>query len=243
MTRTLRVIGVGLGPAHLTDEARGALRASGFVVAARKRGDDPLLAARAALCADHGVPLVAVDDPVRDPDPADYPAEVRRWHAAREEGWIAAITSRDGDPALLAWGDPALYDSTVRLAHGLVERLDARLVVVPGISAPSALAAAHGIVLHEVGEPVHVTTERRLPDALAAGQRNVVVMLTSGALPTADLGLEGWRIWWGANLGSPSQRLRHGVLAEQRAAILADREAARRDAGWVMDAYLLRAPR
>ena len=35
-----------------------------------------------SLCA-QGYRLIEIDDPPRDPQPADYAAEVRRWHAAR----------------------------------------------------------------------------------------------------------------------------------------------------------------
>jgi precorrin-6A synthase len=234
----IRVIGIGMGPQHLTPEAADALAASSYVVAAAKREDDPLLAVRQQLCAAHGLDLVAVPDPERDrDDPADYRRAVREWHSARADAWAEEIECRSGDPALLAWGDPALYDSAVRIAWAVADRLDATVQVVPGISAPQVLAARHGIVLHRVGEPVHVTTERRLADEIAAGQRNLVVMLTSGK-PLE--GLDGWSIWWGANLGTPSEQLVAGVVADVAEEIETARAKARDEAGWVMDAFLLR---
>ncbi len=114
---------------------------------------------------------------------------------------------RNGDPAFLVWGDPSLYDSTIRVVDTVAAQIDARVEVVAGISAPQLLAARHGIVLHPVGAPVHVTTQRRQAEAIASGQRNLVVMLTS----RVDLGgLEDWSLWWGANLGTPSERLVSG---------------------------------
>ncbi|QIG45965.1 precorrin-6A synthase (deacetylating) [Nocardioides anomalus] len=232
----VRIVGIGCGPQHVTPEASAALRASAYVVAARKGADDPLLAVRREVAAAHGLEVVEVDDPTRDRDPVDYGGAVRDWHAARAAAWSSAIAARAGDPAFLVWGDPALYDSTIRVvtATGLAYE------VVAGISAPQLLAARHGIVLHEVGAPVHVTTERRLAEDVAAGQTNVVVMLTSGA--SLD-GLDDWSIWWGANLGAASERLVAGRVGDVRPALADARAAARAEADWVMDVFLLRAPR
>jgi precorrin-6A synthase len=236
----VRVVGIGMGPRHLTPEAVDALAASSYVVAAAKREADPLLAVRRELCTAHGLALVAVPDPERDrDDPADYRQAVRAWHSARADAWAEETESRTGDPAILAWGDPSLYDSTVRIAWAIADRLDATVQVVPGISAPQLLGARHGIVLHRVGEPVHLTTERRLADDIAAGQRNLVVMLTSGKRLE---GVDSWSIWWGANLGTPSEQLVAGVVGDVAEEIEMARAKAQEEAGWVMDAFLLRGP-
>jgi precorrin-6A synthase len=231
---TVRIVGVGMGPQHVTPEAAAALRASAYVVAAAKRSDDPLLAVRRAVASEFALPVVAVADPPRDRSASGYEGAVLDWHDARAEAWGAEIASREGDPAFLVWGDPSLYDSTIRV----VERLGLPYEVVAGIAAPQLLAARHRVVLHEVGAPVHVTTERRLADDVAAGQRNLVVMLTSGVVE----GHDDWSIWWGANLGTPSERLVSGRVGDVRPALAEAREAARAEAGFVMDLYLLRAP-
>ncbi|MEI5675546.1 MULTISPECIES: precorrin-6A synthase (deacetylating) [unclassified Nocardioides] len=237
MTRTLRVVGFGMGPQHVTPEAAAALAASSYVVAFRKSDEDPLVDVRAAVCRAYGdLPFVVVRDPERDRDPADYAGAVRDWHAARVAALRDVVASRAGDPAILVWGDPSLYDSTLRLTAAL----DLPVEVVPGIGAPSLLAARHGIVLHEVGRPVHVTTARRLADDVAAGQRNCVVMLTSG-VDHLD-GLDDWSIWWGANLGAPGERLVAGRVGTVRSSLVAARDAARAVDGWVMDVCLLRGP-
>ncbi|GAA1923053.1 precorrin-6A synthase (deacetylating) [Nocardioides lentus] len=247
MSRTIRVVGMGMGPDHLTPEATRALAASSYVVAARKhRGSDerdPLLAVRAAVAAGAGLAVVEVPDPPRGRTPADYRGEVADWHAARAEAWGAAISARDGDPALLVWGDPSLYDSTIRVVDAVAARLGARVEVVAGVAAPQLLAARHGVVLHAVGEPVLLTTGRRLARDLAAGTPNVVVML-DGDLACLDpgLGLQEWTIRWGANLGTPSERLVAGRVREVADDLRAARAAARETAGWVLDTYLLRAP-
>ena len=234
--RIVHVVGFGMGPQHVTPEASRALRSASYVIAAAKGADDPLLAVRREVAAAHGLEVVAVPDPSRDrDDPADYDGAVRDWHALRADAYAAVVASREGDPAFLVWGDPSLYDSTIRVA-GL---MGAPVEVVAGISAPQLLAARHAIVLHEVGQPVHVTTARRLRSSIEAGQRNVLVML-SGSL---DLdGLEDWSIWWGANLGAASERLVAGRVGDVLPLLLSEREAAKADAGWVMDVHLLRAP-
>jgi precorrin-6A synthase len=244
--RRIRVVGIGSGsPAQLTEEAADAVRSVAYVVAADKGPNDPLLAIRRSLCDRYDVPLVAVPDPARDRDePADYPEAVRAWHEARVAAYESVLLERPGDVAFLVWGDPAFYDSTLRIVDHLHER--GRLAfthdVVPGISSPQLLAARHRIVLHRVGQPVLVTTGRRLPEAIEAGHDNIVVML-DGRLACLDLpgrDWPDWQIWWGANLGATDERLVSGALSEVADELTAQREQARRASGWVMDTYLLR---
>ncbi len=204
--RRIRVIGVGMGPQHVTPEAADALRSVDYVLAFAKGEDDPLLEARADLCRTYDDrPLVVVPDPPRDrADPEDYPRAVREWHEARVAAHLRVLDERPGDVGMLVWGDPSLYDSTLRIVEAIAQRTDVVVDVTPGISAPQLLAARHRLVLHEVGRPVHVTTGRRLREAIEQGQDNIVVMLNR----TLDLAeLEDWQIWWGANLGTPSEAL------------------------------------
>ena len=91
-----------------------------------------------------------------------------------------------------------------------------------------------------MGAPVHITTARRLPEAVAAGQRNIVVML-GGSAPELG-GLDDWSVWWGANLGTRGEELVAGRAADVRESIVAARARAKETAGWVMDLCLLRAP-
>ncbi len=244
--RRIRVIGIGSGdPEHLTGAAWAALDSVGYVVAADKGAEDALLGVRQALCDRMGVRLLPVPDPERDrQDPADYDAAVRDWHEARVAAYLAVIEEHPGDVGFLVWGDPSLYDSTLRIVERLVAALpDTTYDVLPGLAAPQLLAAAHRIVLHPVGRAVLVSTGRRLAAEIAAGHENVVVML-DGRLACLDPEVipdpDGWLIWWGANLGTSSERLVHGRLDEVAEQIRADRLAAASDAGWVMDTYLLR---
>lgn len=236
----LRILGIGMGPQHVTPEVAEALRGCDYVLAVEKSPDDRLLAARRAIAAEHGVEVVAVPDPDRDrADPSDYSRAVADWHAARVVAYERVLRQRDGTVALLVWGDPSLYDSTLRLVEQLARRLPVEYDVLPGISAPQLLAARHRIVLHPVGRPVHITTARRLHEDIEAGQTNLCVML-SGAV---DLdGLDDWSIWWGANLGTEAEALVAGRAGDVAEEVARARDATKAAARWVMDVYLLRAP-
>lgn len=236
----VRILGFGMGPQHVTPEVAAALTGCDYALAVQKGDDDPLLAVRQAVCDAHGVELVVVRDPERDRseglDRAGYEGAVADWYAARLVAYRSVLEERGGVAAYLVWGDPSLYDGAIRVFGDLGVAYD----VLPGISAPQVLAARHGIVLHEVGQPVHVTTARRLRADVAAGQRNLVVMLTSGV----DLdGLDDWTIWWGANLGAAGERLVAGRVGDVAVAIAEARAEARAEAGWVMDLFLLRGQR
>ncbi|WP_309648873.1 precorrin-6A synthase (deacetylating) [Nocardioides sp.] len=243
--KRVRIVGIGMGAEHLTAEAEAAIRSADYVIAAQKSDDDRLLEARRALCRDLGVPLVAVPDPPRDRDaPADYPGAVRDWHDARAAAYEQVLAERDGDAAFLVWGDPAFYDSTIRIVEQVAERgrVSFAYDVVPGVSAPQLLAARHRLVLHEVGRPVLFTTGRRLLEDVAAGHDNLVVLL-DGRLACTQLVPDDWQVWWGANLGATGERLVAGPLGAVLPEIRAARTAAAAEAGWVMDVYLLRRVR
>ncbi|MFT4187213.1 MAG: precorrin 6A synthase [Aeromicrobium sp.] len=198
-----------------------------------------------------------------------YEHVVTDWHDARAAAWESALLASFSSPpspdlltyppnpsaemvdkaanlgrgattgVQLVWGDPAFYDSTIRVVERVLARgrLDFDWDVLPGISALQLLAARHRIVLHEVGRPITVTTARRLREAVDAGADNLLVMLT-GRLDLA--GLDDWTIWWGANLGADSERLVAGRVADALPRIEQARAEAKTAAGWVMDAYLLR---
>jgi len=230
-----------MGPSQVTPEVAAALKSCDYVIAARKSDNDALLAVRHAVAASFNVPVVEVRDPERDrqASPFHYKGAVADWHSARVEAFEAVIRERGGTVGFLVWGDPSLYDSTVRIASSLSARLGIDYDVLPGISAPQLLAARHKIVLHEVGNPLHITTGRRLREAVDAGQGNILAML----LRALELdGLDDWTIWWGANLGTDSEELVSGRVGDVRAAVEEARVRAKDTAGWVLDICLLRAP-
>lgn len=252
--RHVRIVGVGPGnPDQVTLEALTALRACDYLLVADKpRRDgapDPLVEARERLLSRHldpAPPLVRVEDPPRDRSPRgtatpeDYARAVEDWHAARAAAYAGVIGAHAGDPGFLVWGDPAFYDSTIRVVERVGALLPLRITVVPGVSSVQLLAARHRLVLHDVGGPVHVTTGRALFEAVDAGQENLVVMLNRDLAPLADPRLTGWRVWWGGNLGTASERLVAGRVGRVLAEVEAARAACRAEAGWVMDAFVLR---
>lgn len=246
--RRLRVVGIGSGGLdQITVEGIAALRASDYALAAVKGADDPLVDLRRQLLARHapGVELVGVTDPRRDrsssstSSPGDYRGVVLDWHEARSLAWERALASRPGDVAIPVWGDPAFYDSTLRIVDRIAGRgnLHVDVEVIPGISALQVLAARHRLVLHEIGGTVTVTTGRRLREVVAAGADNVVVMLNA-ELPPGDLA--DWHIWWGGNLGDSGETVVAGRLGDVLPELRAHRDRLRATYGWVMDVYLLR---
>ncbi|RLV56251.1 precorrin-6A synthase (deacetylating) [Aeromicrobium phragmitis] len=246
----VRVIGIGPGGLdQLTVEAVHALRSVDAYLVVEKREDDPLVAAREALVARHvpqPPPTIVVRDPERDRsarvagDAAAYRKAVADWHTARAERYAAALDKAPGDVGILVWGDPAFYDSTLRILDTVAASRPLEVDVIPGVSSLQLLAARHAIVLHEVGQPLHLTTGRNLPDAVAAGERNIAAMLLSSIEPFAALG--DWTIWWGANLGTADEALAHGTVADALPEIRAARERVKDAAGWIMDLALLRSP-
>lgn len=250
---TVRILGVGMGPKHVTEEVADALRSVDYVLAADKgdkADDDGLLALRREILRAHAGPqgpaeIVAIRDPERDRSDSlskkGYEGAVADWHAARAARYAEVLRDRGGTAAFLVWGDPSLYDSTIRIVEKVRELgVAVEYDVLPGISAPQLLAARHRIVLHEVGRPVHVTTGRRLQEAVAAGLDNVVAMLNPPPDRLDLTGLSDWTVWWGANLGATGERLVMGRLGEVFDRIVAARAAAKGEAGWVMDLFLVR---
>jgi len=240
----LRLIGIGTGnPDHITLEGVRALQTADLVLIPRK-GDEKrdLADLRREICARVlGVEarIVEFDLPKRG-DSGDYIAGVADWHDAVAAAWQAALAAQSPPPAsaaLLIWGDPSLYDSSLRIAARLDPQPD--ISVIPGITALQALTAAHRIPLNEVGAPVLITTGRRLrEEGWPAGADTVAVMLDGGCAFRA-LDPEAATIWWGAYLGMDREILRAGPLAEVGADIVATRERARAAHGWIMDSYLL----
>jgi len=245
----LVLIGIGTGnPEHLTLQAIGALNRADLILIPRKGADKADLAdLRRLICATHlngPAQLVEFDLPVRDSAAPRYLAGVHDWHAAIAAAWaqqIAAHLPQGGRVALLVWGDPSLYDSSLRIAAQLqADGMALRVEVIPGLTSMQLLTAAHAIPLNTLGAPVLITTGRQLREGgWPAGLDTVVVML-DGACAFQTLPPERLHIYWAAYLGMPHQVLMEGPLASTGPRILTARAAAREAHGWLMDIYLLR---
>lgn len=244
MGRHIHVIGIGAGdPDYVTVQAIEALNHTQVFFAMDKgEAKSDLVALRREVCSrfirEPGYRFVALPDPKRSGP--DYREAVSDWHAARARIWADAIAAElgpDGVGAFLAWGDPSLYDSTLRILEAVKAELVFTFDVIPGITAVQALTARHRIPLNEIGEPVLITTGRQLRRQGLSG--SAVVMLDAEcSFRTCP---SDTRIWWGAYLGTAHELLVAGTVGEAGSRIAALRAEARARHGWIMDTYLLRA--
>ena len=240
---TLSLIGIGTGnPDHVTGQAIRALNAADLILIPRKgEAKSDLADLRRQILSQvltAPVPVAEYDVPTRA-EQQDYLGAVNDWHDAIAQVWHRVIADHlpgGGEVALMVWGDPSLYDSTLRIAARLP---DLRVKVIPGITSLQALTAAHAIPLNTLAAPVTITTGRNLRDhGWPDGATTVAVMLDKGgAFITLPPDTE---IWWGAYVGMPEETLIHGPLSQVSDEILATRARLRAEHGWIMDIYLLR---
>jgi precorrin-6A synthase len=246
--RRIFVIGIGVGdPDYMTIQAIKALnQADVFFIPDKGAEKAALRELRTAICerfienADYRI--VDVDVPPRASE-GDYLAGVDEWHGRLADIYGGLFERELGENevgAVLVWGDPAIYDSTLRI----IERMRAKglaleFQVIPGISSVQVLAAKHRIALNQIGESVLLTTGRRLANGFPDEIGSVVVLL-DGAQRFAHLKEQDLDIFWGAYLGTEHEILLSGKLADVKDAIEAVRKRARGQHGWIMDTYLLR---
>ncbi|WP_449468825.1 precorrin-6A synthase (deacetylating) [Sphingobium chungangianum] len=241
----LSLIGIGTGnPDHLTLAAIRAMNEADLILLPRKgEAKSDLIDLRRSICAQllTGPARVVEFDMPKRADQAAYVEAVIDWHDAIAAIWMEQIARHlpDGSTvALLVWGDPSLYDSSLRIAERLGPSV--AIDVVPGITSVQALTAAHGICLNRLADPVLITTGRQLRErGWPNGMRDVVVML-DGRCAFQTLEPEGLTIWWGAYLGMEHQSLAHGPLTVTGPEIIDRRAQLRQRHGWIMDVYLLR---
>ncbi|WP_040695487.1 precorrin-6A synthase (deacetylating) [Nocardia vinacea] len=242
--RKLYVIGIGAGdPDQVTVQAIKAMRqVEVFFVIGKGAEKQELVDVRTSILTehlDHPYRIVELADPPRDRDPADYRGVVEDWHDRRSALLENEFAQVDGVGGILVWGDPSLYDSTLRMIERVLDRgaQSFDYEVIPGVTSVQALAARHRMVLHRIGEPVHITTGRRLREEGLSG--STVVMLDGDCSFTAVPG-EDVHIWWGAYLGMPDETLIEGRLRAVEQEIVERRTRLRAEKGWIMDVYLLR---
>lgn len=247
--KKLLLIGIGAGhPEHITVQAVNALNRV-QVIFLLDKGDakDDLVRLRKEICERYirepGYRLVQVADPLRDASTPSYRGGVEDWHEARARLFAQLIRDEVADgqcAALLIWGDPGLYDSTMRILQRVEDNGSEpfEYEVIPGITSVQSLAAAHRVPLNRIGEPIRITTGRRLA---ADDLDNVFVMLDAHCSFQPFIG-QNLHIYWGAYLGTADEVLIAGPLDEVARQIIETRETARQRKGWIMDTYLLRRP-
>ena len=241
---TLSLIGIGTGnPDHLTGQAKRAIAEADLILIPHKGNDKSDLAdLRQRIVSQIRTvddATVLFDMPVRDPV-LPYLDAVEGWHDAIAHLWAANIKRHPEaeNVALLVWGDPSLYDSTLRIAARLSPM--PRIEVIPGLTSLQILTAAHAIPLNTVGGAVVITTGRRLREEGWPDGADTVAVMLDGNCAFQTLDVAGIEIWWGAYLGMPEQILMAGPLAKVAAEIVEARATARAAHGWIMDIYLLR---
>ncbi|RJT41832.1 precorrin-6A synthase (deacetylating) [Mesorhizobium waimense] len=251
--RKLLVIGIGAGnPEHMTVQAiNGLNRAEVLFIPDKGAKKNDLAELRRQICdrfvTNPNSRRVEFDVPVRAEPSPSYRATVDDWHeaiAAICEGLIRDELVEDGCGAFLIWGDPSLYDSALRILERVRSRgnVEFELEVIPGITAVQALAASHKMALNRIGDPILITTGRRLTqEGMPANAGSTVVML-DGKCAFNTLDDEDLVIHWGAYLGTPDEITLSGRLGDVGKEIAEVREKARMEKGWIMDTYLLRKP-
>jgi precorrin-6A synthase len=249
--RTILVIGIGAGnPDYLTVQAIKAMnRAEVFFMPDKGEEKAGLNAIRRQMLAQFvekpGYRLVDFAIPSRrKAETRDYRDSVDEWRAKLEAAYerMFAELAEDGVGAFLVWGDPALYDGTLRILKDMqAAGWEIATEVVPGISTPQALAARHQVTLNRVGEAVTITTGRRVGEGEADGLSSAVVMLDNHAAFRRFAGDEA-EIFWGAYLGTDEEILVSGPVAEVMDEIETRRREAQARNGWIMDTYMIRRP-
>jgi len=247
--RKILIIGIGAGnPDYVTIQAVKALnQVDVFFIPDKGAEKAALLRLRKEICErfieNRTYRMVDFKTPQRAASDSNYRTNVDDWHARLEENYKQLFMEHLGEGecgAFLVWGDPALYDSTLRIvdsirAKGFALEYD----VIPGISSVQALAARHRVALNRIGAPVLITTGRKLAEGFPDSVDDVVVML-DGEQAFKHFGDDDLDIYWGAYLGTENEILVAGKLSDVMAQIETIRRQARDEKGWIMDTYLLR---
>ncbi|MBB3318111.1 MULTISPECIES: precorrin-6A synthase (deacetylating) [unclassified Rhizobium] len=246
--RHIVIIGIGTGnPEHVTVQAINAMnRAHTIFIPTKGAAKDGLAAVRREICSRYltngTTAIVEFAVPQRLTTGQTYLESVDDWHGALAEVYTKLIAAlpQTAVGAFLVWGDPSLYDSTIRIlerAYSL-QTVEFDVSVIPGITSMQALAASHRIPLNLVGKPVEITTGRRL--AQFGNQADTTVVMLDGELAFSKIDDPEAEIFWGAYLGTPDEITHAGRLADVADDIVRSRADARARHGWIMDIYLLR---
>ncbi|WP_137807865.1 precorrin-6A synthase (deacetylating) [Pseudomonas sp. G(2018)] len=250
--KKLLVIGIGAGnPDYITMQAVKALnRVDVFFLMDKGQSKDKLIDLRREICeryiTERDYRFVEAQSPERERGDVDYTASVDDLNLAKQRTFERLINEEISDGqcgGFLVWGDPALYDSTLRILQAILASGACvfEFEVIPGITSVQALAAQHKVPLNQIGRSVEITTGRRLAAGQVSDADSLVVMLDAQDAyhQVADQDTE---IFWGAYLGTPDEILISGKLKDVADEIERVRKAARLANGWIMDTYLLRKP-
>ncbi|POF41670.1 precorrin-6A synthase (deacetylating) [Pseudomonas laurylsulfativorans] len=250
--KKILVIGIGAGnPDYITMQAVKALnQVDVFFLMDKGQSKDKLIDLRREICeryiTDRDYRFVEAHSPERERGEVDYRTSVDDLNLAKQQTFERLISEELSDGqcgGFLVWGDPALYDSTIRILQAIQScgACAFEFEVIPGITSVQALAAQHKVPLNQIGRSVEITTGRRLAAGQVSDADSLVVMLDAqdAYRQVVDQDTE---IYWGAYLGTPDEILISGKLKDVADEIQRVRKAARLANGWIMDTYLLRKP-
>jgi precorrin-6A synthase len=248
--KTILIIGIGAGdPDYITMQAVKALnRVDVFFLMDKGTEKSKLIALRKEICRrfiqGDDYRFVDATSPEWDRKSEDYLSTVDDLNRDKQAVFEHLIGSgmKDGEcGAFLVWGDPTLYDSTIRIIETIAASGQHELdyEVIPGISSVQALAAKHKTTLNRIGQSIEITTGRRIAEGFPKNIDSVVVMLDGDNTYKrfADQDID---IYWGAYIGTPDEILVSGKLKDVVGDIERVRADARRENGWIMDTYLMR---
>ena len=250
--KTILIIGIGAGdPEQITIQAVNALnRTDVFFMMDKGAAKDKLMALRRDICRRYithaNYRFLDATSPDWERASADYGATMARLNADKQAVFERLIEHgmADGETgAFLVWGDPGLYDSTIRNMDAIARRgrLAVEFEVIPGVSSIQALTARHKIAFNSLSQPVMTTTGRKLAEGFPAGTDTAAVMLDARSTYKKFRG-QDIDIYWGAYVGTPDEILIAGKLDDVADEIERVRAEARTAHGWIMDSYLLRKP-
>jgi precorrin-6A synthase len=248
--KKILIIGIGAGnPDYLTMQAVNALnQVDVFFLMDKGVSKAKLNHLRREICEryiiDPNYRIVEALNPERQREGIEYLTAVDQLNRDKQyvvERLIAEEMEEGECAAFLVWGDPSLYDSTLRILDAIIKdgRHALYYEVIPGITSVQALTAQHKVALNHIGRSVEITTGRLLAEGWPNNVDSVVVMLDAedSYKTLVDQDLD---IYWGAYLGTPDEILISGKLKDVAAEIERVRNAAREANGWIMDTYLLK---
>ena len=249
--KKILIIGIGAGnPDYITLQAVKALnQVDVFFILDKGPSKEKLTRLRKEICerfiehADYRLVEAVLPERRRDmPDYDQAVADLNDGKQALFERLMRDELAEDECGAFLVWGDPSLYDSTIRILNAIIEsgRLALDYDVIPGITSVQALTAQHKTPLNQIGRSVEITTGRRLAAGWPNHVDSVVVMLDAENAYKHLLADPDLYIYWGAYLGTPDQILISGKLQDVASQIERVRAEARLRNGWIMDTYLLK---
>ena len=211
MTIEIFLVGVGTGnPAHITLQAIEQLKSANIIIIPRKGDNKSDLAdLRYQICnnilGEECPQLFEFDLPTRN-NKQSYSKAVEEWHETIAKIWIDCIEKAQKDlkksvksVGLLIWGDPSLYDSSLRIAKRL--KPTPQITIIPGITSVQALSAAHKITINQIGKPFMITTGRQLINFGCPVDIDTAIIMLDGNCSYRTLEQERYYIWCGAYLG------------------------------------------